>query len=335
MISIKDVAKLAGVSNKTVSRVVNNESNVLAATKDRVEFAIKQLDYVPNLSARATRTNRSNVFALVTEATNTAPFSVDIIRGVHEAVTEQGKTLIIVNTSGCYDQNEEYWRYFRQNRIDGVIYATTYYREVELGSQSQKLPLVLVNCFDPKHSEYANILPNDYQGSYDLTNYVLSAGHRKIAYIGLNSKLVAASLRKNAFFDAMADSQVSVNPEWVMTGVEGEVGQDTFFAYEKARGLLSQPERPSVIMCGNDEIALQIYSAAASLKLLVPEDVAIVGFDDFKAVSELIRPSLTTVALPHYDMGRKAVEMLKKEISGENVAGDYLSPCPVVKRDSL
>ena len=334
MVSIKDVARVAGVSDKTVSRVVNGEASVHPDTQQKVERAIAELNYVPDLNARLVRTNRSHSIGVMTDLVSTTPYSGDIVRGVQDWAKAAGRTVLITNTGGDPDEERRAWRTFQEHRIDGVIYATMAHRDVPIRQEALPLPVVLVNCSSDADAEVPAIVPNDYAGSVALAEMLLSLGHRQIGYVRLNPVLKAAHLRLKAFRDVMKRRGMAVDEALILNGMYGPVGQDTNVSYESTLALLAQTERPTAIIAGNDEIALQVYCAVLASGLRVPEDISVVGFDDFQTVSRGLRPQLTTAALPYYTLGFEGARLLEAVLSGKAVSGKREIDCPLVFRQS-
>ncbi|TPG37991.1 LacI family DNA-binding transcriptional regulator [Sphingomonas koreensis] len=335
--TIRDVAARAGVSDKTVSRVVNGEPNVSAKTKARVEEAIAALHYIPNMGARLVRTNRSGVIGLITDVVATTPNSVDIIRGVQDRVSTAKQSLLIANTAGTREEEQRVWRTFQEHRIDGVLFATMYHREIAFEPLAPAMPTVLVNCTAAGRADVPAVVPDDYQGGYTAACYALDKGHQQIGFITLNPMIIAARLRGNAFEDAMAERGVAVRPEWVRPGYAGDVGQEAMCAYDVALELLGVDgdARPTAVLAGNDEIAMQCLFAALHLGLTVPDDVAIIGFDDFQKISAQVIPPLTTVALPYYDLGVRAADTLLAMLAGTAAEPSVERlACPMVIRES-
>jgi LacI family transcriptional regulator len=333
MVSIKDVARVAGVSNKTVSRVVNKEPNVRPQTIDRVEQVIQQLGYVPNLSARLIRTKRSSTFGVMTDLVTTTPYSGDIMRGVLDWVKENDRTLLTINTDGNPEQEQLAWRTFQEHRIDGVLYVTMYHKEVEL--RQTVLPTVLVNCqvASTKGLLTPSIVPDDYQGAFDLTRFVLEQGHQRIAYIRLNPELLGAQLRYQAFLDAtLGRDDLTID---IRIGMVGPVGREDNRVFAEVTDLITQKSPPEVIICGNDEMALQAFQAVMIRGLRIPEDISIVGFDDFQTISTRLHPPLTTAALPYHALGYQGAMLLESLVKGElSSIKPILLPCPLIRRES-
>jgi LacI family transcriptional regulator len=335
MVSIVDVAKAAGVSNKTVSRVVNGEPNVKPATKTKVEQVIRELGYVPNMAARSVRSSRSYTFGIITDFISTTPYSGDIVRGIQDWAEQNRLTVLLANTNDDRDKEREIWRTFQSHRIEGVLYVSMYHREISPSPGAVSIPTVLVNCHPEPSNGYPSIEPDDYQGSRDLTRHVLEHGHRKIGYLRLNPRLLGAEMRLEAFRDTVREAGLSEADIDIRLGMEGPIGAETNLVFEETRKMLSGPDRPTALMCGNDEIALQAYLAALGLGLRIPEDISIVGFDDFRTVSLALKPELTTAALPYYELGYRGAERLTKLIEGQDVPSDRLAlPCPVIARGS-
>jgi LacI family transcriptional regulator len=334
MVSIKDVARIAGVSDKTVSRVVNGEANVHPDTQQKVERAIADLNYVPNLNARLVRTNRSRSIGVMTDLVSTTPYSGDIVRGVQDWAKMAGRTVLIINTGGDPDEERRAWRTFQEHRIDGVVYATMAHRDVPLRRDDLPLPTVLVNCASSVDQTFPAIVPNDFIGSVHLTELLLSLGHRRIGYIRLNPVLKAAHLRLTGFRKTMAKHKVAVDEELILDGMYGPVGHDTNVSFESTVKLVGLPDRPTAIICGNDEIALQVYCGVLASGFRIPEDISIVGFDDFRTVSLGLRPKLTTAALPYYSLGLEGAKLLEGLLGGGPIAGTREADCPIVRRES-
>lgn len=337
MQTIKDVAALAGVSDKTVSRVVNGEPNISQKTRARVEEAIKALNYIPNQAARMVRNRRSGLIGLITDVVTTTPYSVEIIRGVQDRVSEAKQNLLIANTAGVIEQEQKVWRTFQEHRIDGVLLATMYHHEIDFDPALHSLPTVLANCSARGRTDVMAFVPDDYQGGAAAAQHAVDCGHTKIGFLTLHPDILAAQLRLHAFKDVMAANGIASHSDWIATAYIGEVGFETICAYERAKDMLSRPagQRPTAILAGDDEIAMQCMFAAMSLGLRVPDDIAIIGFDDFKMISTKVVPPLTTVALPYYDIGFRAADRLLAMLAGDTTpASVERLTCQLVTRAS-
>lgn len=337
MVTIRDVAKAAGVSHKTVSRVVNAEQAVTPATRERVQKVIAELDYVPNQGARLMRKGRSGVIGVMTDVVSTSPNSTEILHGIQDFVAATSYSVLIANTGNDPEMERKNWRAFQQHSIDGVLYVTMYHHAVRLPPEMPDLPMVLVNCFDEMQPDRPAVLPDDFGGGLAAARLAIARGHRRIGFITLNPAIPAARLRYQAFEQAMGEAGRLVDPKLVASGYAGPVGQEQLVAYDRARRMLALPDgqRPTVLLTGNDEIAVQAICAASAEGLRVPDDVAVIGFDDFRLISTSIVPALTTVALPYHAIGMRATERLIARINGEaDDGGVERITCPVVERQS-
>ncbi|MCA1409331.1 LacI family DNA-binding transcriptional regulator [Ensifer sp. IC3342] len=336
MVSIVSVAKAAGVSNKTVSRVINGEPHVTEDTRERVEKAIRDLGYIPNMAARQIRSSRSNTFGIITDYVSTTPYSVDIVRGIQDWANTHGKSILMANSGGLPEREAEIWKMFQSHRIDGVLYVTMYHRVVDPEAGDVSIPTVMINCRPQTSELLPSIEPDDFQGARDLTRYLLERGHRRIGYIRLNPILLGAELRLDAFRRTAKEFGLAESDLSIRLGMEGPVGAEENYVFAAASEILQQKDRPTAIMSGNDEMAIQIYIAALTLGLRIPQDVSIVGFDDFRTVSLALKPELTTAALPYYDLGFQGAEWLNSVISEEKVrASRRVISCKLVERTSV
>jgi LacI family transcriptional regulator len=327
MATLREVAKRAGVSIKTVSRIVNNDASVTAKTRASVQQHLNELRYVPNHAARQMRSGTSSVYGLMTDTVTTTPFSVDIVRGVQSALSQKHQTLIIATSDGDAQREKELWTMFRAHRVAGVIYAAMFHRAHDVGQPAFDRDIILANCFaDGKDS----IIPDDEGGGYAQARYLLERGHRNIGIVTLIPDIEATRLRANGMRRAFQEAGVVFDERMMRPGYRGPVGNEVSCVHEVAREFLTKT-RPTAIICGNDTIAMQIYAVAASLGLSIPQDLSIIGFDDFKLISETLSPQLTTVALPYFEIGRRAVEMMNLP---KSKASRVLVPCPLVERHS-
>lgn len=336
MVTLKDVARAAGVSAKTVSRVVNDDPAVNGKTREAVAEVIRRMHYVPDHAARMMRMSHSSVVGLMTDGVATTPYSVDIIRGAQVGLREQARTMLIANTDGDREQEQEYWRVFRAHKVAGVVYATTYHRPVDLGVSDFERGIVLANCYSARRS-HSSVVPDDEGGGYTQARHLLELGHRRIGIVSLSPVLRATVLRGAGYRTAFAESGLFYDPSLEIPGfVTRPDGGEDLVAYDVALGLLRRPDRPTAIICGNDRIAVQVYAAAAALGLSIPDDLSVIGFDDMAIITRTLKPELTSVALPYVEIGRTAVEMLAR-VNGESdgpVVPQVLVPCPLVVRQS-
>ncbi|WP_237151835.1 LacI family DNA-binding transcriptional regulator [Oryzibacter oryziterrae] len=336
MVTLKDVAREAGVSPKTVSRVINDDPAVNGETRDGVLAVIQRLNYVPDYAARMMRASTSSVVGLMTDVVATTPYAVDIIRGVHSSLKQDAHTLLIANTEGDTTLEQEYWRVFRAHKVSGVVFATMFHRALQLNNPHFDKPIVLANCYSNRRDLPA-VLPDDEGGGYTQAQHLIELGHRKIGIITLNPVLRAASLRAAGYRSAFSEAGLSFSSAIELPGYAGPLDDESLVGYEAALELLQRKDRPTAIICGNDKVAIQVFAAAAFLGLSVPGDLSVIGFDDMQVITETLRPRLTSVGLPHYEMGLTAMNLLKaaaQQEAGVLTRTPTLLACPLVIRDS-
>jgi LacI family transcriptional regulator len=335
--NIEDIAQLAGVSRGTVSRVLNNHPAVSEKTRAKVLAVIERLNYRPNFSARHMRTHSSNLvgFGLITDEVITTPYAVDMIRGAQETLWALGKVMLVVNAGYGTEMTEASLEALLERRVEGIIYAAMFHREVELPPQIGQVPIVLANCFASDRA-YTSVVPNEFSGGYAAAHRLLTAGHRKIAFINLGTPdtgrppIAAATGRLAGFKEALAEFDIPFDEE--LLRFTNQLPQTN---YQLALELLEMPSPPTAFFCGNDRTALGVYGACSKLGLRIPQDIAVVGFDNHKDIAESLWPPLTTVQLPHYEMGKWAVDYLMAPNISQNHPVQHQIRCDLVERASV
>ena len=181
---MKDVAKLAGVSQTTVSFVINNNPDIKipAETKERVWAAVLELGYRPNIIARGLRSNRTYTIGFISDEIATTPFAVQIVHGAQDQAWESGYIILLINTGGNPEMKEAAINEMHDRKVDGIVYATMYHREVQPHELLREFPTVLLDCFVANHS-FPSIVPDEVTGGRETTEYLLAKGHRRIGLI--------------------------------------------------------------------------------------------------------------------------------------------------------
>lgn len=332
-ITIKQVADYAGVSFKTVSRVINNHDDVLTVTRQRVEEAIKILGYRPNLSARSMRTNRSQVIGFITDHIAVTPFAVDVVHGAETTAWEHERMLLVIDTRGLPERLEQSIEMMLNRQVEGIIYAAMYHRKVYVPESLKKVPAILVNCFASDRS-IPSVVPDEFTAGKHATEILINKGHTKIALINLPKDSAAAQGRLAGYKSALKKHGIKYQPELILSGlIKTENGEDNR-SYEVAAQLLSTKNRPTAIFCGNDRIAMRVYDAVRDNRLSIPDDVAIIGFDNQEVIAENLRPGLSTMALPHKEMGSWAINhLLDRDVI--NNADKCKLQCDFISRGSV
>ncbi len=323
MATIYDVAKRAGVSPKTVSRVLNRDAPVSDATKEAVTEAIEALGYVPSHAARSIKSNKSGLIGLITGAISNADEAASpaglpelfIVQGAQAIIEKSKKTLLISDTGGRLERVPDLIRTFQEHRVEGILYVADYHKPLELALPGQGIPKVLVNCFDDRGTPA--VVPDDEGGQYALTKAVIAEGHRRVAYLTLAPSQEATKLRMLGYQRALDEASIPFDPGLVQpTDLFGSPGEhqliwdalDKFFANEAP---------PTAICCGNDRLAMAVYGILRKRGISVPEDVSVVGYDDHRLISETLFPALTTAELPYAAMGARGAQVLLDLVSGQ------------------
>jgi len=337
-IGIKDVAVAAGVSVTTVSHVLNEVSyaRISTETRDKVRMAAEELGYGPNRLAQALRTQRTGMLGLVSEEIATTPHAGRIILGADEAAKARGYNLMIINTPGSasLESRQADVQALLERRVDGILYATMYHRNVELPENLASVPSVLVDSVAIGGNITA-VVPDEDGGARAAVGALLDAGHTRVGFINNTADVPATRQRLRAFRAMLNEAGLDGDE----APVESEVSE-VQGGYEAAKRILSRTERPTALFCYNDRMAMGAYRAAAELGLSIPHDLSVVGFDDQELIAANLYPGLTTVALPHYEMGAWATEHLIDAIEGkDDLSLMALHPtilgCPLVTRDSV
>lgn len=337
-ITIRDIAKHAKVGTTTVSRVLNNHPYVSEDKRERVLRAIEELNYRPSPTARNLRGSPSGLFGFLSDDVVTTPYAVDIIRGAQEIAWDNNMLLLIADSGNHDDSVAAALDVFMERQVEGIIFATMYHREVELPHDLKGVPTVLANCFD-KGRVLPSVVPNEFNGGYTATKRLIDAGHRRIGFInlwevreGVPLPLPAITGRLAGYRHALEEADMPFDEALIRY-----TNQSPTANYNFAQELIGLDNPPTAIFCGNDRVAMSCYGALSTLGLRVPDDVAVIGFDNILNITEGLLPALTTIQLPHYEMGKWAVEYLlnQKDKTPPKDAIQYELDCPLVERDSV
>ena len=328
MPNIRDVAKLAGVAPITVSRVINNSGYITEETRQRVQEAIEALGYVPNSLARSLRSRKTRMLALLlTDITN--PFWTTVARGVEDAASDAGFSVILCNTDESETEQERYLRIILEKQVDGVLLVPVRDPvEPVCSVKAQKVPVVVLDRRVPESLETDVVRGDSVDGAYRLVNLLISLGHRRIAILTGPHDVSTAEDRVTGYRQALIDAGL----DWEQV-LYGEFTLDS--GYQLARRTLQSEPRPTAYFAGNNFLAIGALRALRDSGLKVPEDVALVGFDDLPEAL-MIDPFLTVAKQPAYDMGYKATELLLARLSGQapEKCQDIVLPVEIVVRRS-
>ncbi|MFD1862873.1 LacI family DNA-binding transcriptional regulator [Planococcus chinensis] len=312
MANIQQVAKYAGVSVATVSRVLNGQDKVAVKTKLKVEEAIQHLNYEPSMLGRNLRNSESRI-VLILIPTISNPFYFEIIKGIENMALSQNYNILLCETDSSPEKEDIYFDLVRKKMADGIISMDPAVNVETLKTLSEKY--AIIQC-----SEYGGGVDIPYvtidseEASYRAVKHLIQMGHRRIALMNSDEKFLYARERRMGYQRALEEHGIPLNKEYIFYTKElgFEQGQQAM------KKILQLKERPSAVFAVSDLLAIGALKEINAAGLRVPEDVAVVGFDkiDF---SNMTNPTLTTVAQPMYKMGTIAATMLIDKIQGRHV----------------
>jgi LacI family transcriptional regulator len=295
-----------------------------------VHAAAAQLGYRPNIAARALRTDKTRTIAFISDYVATTRYASGLIRGALEAAEAANHVMLVLETGGEPAREVQAIEAALDRQVDGIIFAAMRAREVFVPDLPASTSVIMLNGTSSRFK--ASVLPDEFEGGRSAVTLLNAAGyHDGIALIGHNEMVERGLFRS----ETVARRLAGIRHEMAAHGMQF-IAEESCWEWEPHHGydivsrLLRQGAKPSALLCLNDRLAFGAYQALAELHLSVPADVAIVSFDNDEIASYL-RPGLTTIALPHEEMGRQSVRLLL-EGGGDN---EVLVPMPVVARGSL
>ncbi len=330
MATIKDVARLAGVSTTTVSHVMNKTRFVAEATQKKVLEAVDSLNYAPSAVARSLKCNTTRTIGmLVTKSTN--PFFAEVVHGVEEYCYNNGYTLILCNTEGNLEKQRDYLRMLAEKRVDGLLIMCTDLDDklMALLERQKQTPMVVMD-WGPASPYRDNIQDNAEQGGYLATQYLIEHGHRHIGCLTGQKGKSACEERLNGFRKAMSKANLDVNNDWLL---EGDFECES--AVNAANAFIAMENRPTAIFCFNDIMAMAMISTFEQAGLHVPEDISIIGYDNID-LAPYFAPPLTTIHQPKRRLGKTAIEILMARMKNKDIAPTTFEMQPeLVERKSV
>ncbi|EJG2022154.1 substrate-binding domain-containing protein [Vibrio parahaemolyticus] len=309
MATMKDIAKLAGVSTSTVSHVINKTRFVSEEISERVNNAAKELNYyAPSALARSLKVNRTKTIGmLVTTSTN--PFFGEVVKGVERSCYHKGYSLILCNTEGDNERMRQSINTLLQKRVDGLILMCSSLEgeRIDVFERYPDIPVVVMD-WGPMLFTSDKIQDNSLRGGYLAAKYLIDCGHTEIGCITGPLIKHQAQMRYEGYKRAMNEAGLEFNANWIIeSDFECEGGYQAFKKMAE-RGTL-----PSSIFVSNDMMAMGVINAANELSIKVPDDLSIIGYDDIH-IAKFMSPSLTTIHQPKYRLGQAAVETLVRRL---------------------
>ncbi|WP_130176443.1 LacI family DNA-binding transcriptional regulator [Cryobacterium sp. SO1] len=330
-VGIREVAAAAGVSVTTVSHSLSGGGQLSDATRKRVRSVAEGLNYTPNRLASGLRSKRSQIIGFVSDEISTTPYAGRVLLGAQEAAAENDQVLMIVNTNSNDRLENRGIDALLQHSVDGIIYARMYHQAVQLPEALAGVPTVLLDAYTDR-PDLSSVVPDEEGAARTAMAHLLAAGHRRIGYLGNVDDIPATHGRLAGYRAALAEHGIAFE-ESLVTVSEPMTAPGR----AAASRMLAQTDRPTALFCFNDRIAMGAYQAAQLAGLAIPQDLSIVSIDNFEVLADALLPGLTSIALPHYEMGRWAVERLAAELAGDSDAApqQIRMPCPLVLRQSV
>ena len=312
MVTIKEIASLAGVSVGTVSNVLNGSSTVNPKLRERVEAVMRSLDYQPSFIARSLKGRRTKLIGVViSDIVN--PFFPQVVRGVEEVASQHGFLLVIVNTDDDVEKERQVLSMLRSRQVDGLAIVLASHRKASFTHiRKARQSGMHVVCIDraPPDKEIDSVTVNNVEGALDCVRHLLAIGHRRIAILTGGLEIQTGRDRLRGYEQALCEAGIKPDPKLIRNG-------DFRFdaAYRTSLELLASRPRPSAVFTCNGTMAFGLMRAVDELGLRCPEDLAVATFDDLP-IYDAFRPHLTSVVQPAYEIGKQGAELLIGRILG-------------------
>lgn len=330
-ITINDIAKMANVSKGTVSRVINNKpEGVSEETRRRILKIIDEVGYVPNSNARSITVSETKTIGLIIPDVSN-PFFAELARGVEDCSSEYGYTVFLCNSDMDIEKQKNYLNALLEKRVDGIILNTSGdFNDKKFRDKFYKIniPVVLIDRKTQDLERYKGVFIDNIEAGYKATKYLISGKNENIAYLAGTYGIDTTMKRLEGYKKALTEASIELKPDYI---VYGEYSIKS--GYERTLSLMKGHREIQAIFAGSDIIAIGAIKALKDMNILVPDEVEVVGIDDI-SISNLISPSLTTVAQPIYEIGYKASEKLINFINNKSDYEDEFLPTKLVIRNS-
>ena len=330
--NISDIARLAGVSKGTVSRVINNsKEGVSEETRRRIQQIIKETGYIPNQVAGSLTYSCTKTIGLIIPDIQNM-FFPQLVRGIEDCANENGYNLFLCNSDSDIKKEERYLRAFIEKRVDGILLNTCGNIQDEPLLKSiirSNTPIVLLDRRSADFPANPGIYVNNMEAAYDGVSYLIYTGCRKILFLGGPRGVFTSTERYKGYIKALKDAKLDFNLDYVLFGPYSSA-----FGYSGAKQLLEKNPDVDGIFASSDAIAFGVIRALHEMEIKVPGQISVVGFDGISFSSD-ISPSLTTVAQPIYEIGYHAVKKLIACINHEeNVEDEYMQTSLIVREST-
>lgn len=332
-VSLRDIATQAGVSVKTVSGALHSGAIRMSdETRGRIKSIADELGYVPNVVARGMRQGVMPIVGVLADGLITQPFATDIMRSFDSTLRAEGLSVIVTNVGSSHSAESGIVE-LRQLMPQKIAYASMYHHIVALSDVSKGAIALMINCRDASGTVPA-LVPAETQAGETITDFLISRGRRAIAFLNLPG-LIAGKMREDGFRKAHATHDLAINEDFIKPATRGALYSDRgrSLVPETVARWLAAPNKPDAILCGNDRVAMEVYGTLRRLGVQIPQDIAVASFDNQVDIATRLDPPLTTMALPHRELGRRAGEI----ISGNKQPTQMLEEIPfrLIQRASV
>lgn len=329
-VTIKDVAKLAGVSISTVSRVINDSKPVTDEVKQRVLDVIKETGYVPNPLARSLVTKKSKLIGVIVPEVSDS-FVNEILNGIEAVSKMYDYDILLVNTYSDKEQELESIKLLKTKQVEGIVMLSWILDEDHVNAMKEsRIPAVYISKTARNYDIYTVSTSNE-DATYDMTEYLIKNGHEDIAFIMTSKEeTILERERRTGYERALKDNNIKIDEKLIKYGLTDYEG-----GYNSMKELIEDKIIPSAVFVTGDEAAVGAINAIFDAGYSVPEDISVAGFNDTK-LAKIYRPKLTTVFQPLFDMGAVSIRALIKIINGDAVEEKKIElPYQIMERESV
>lgn len=334
-VSIKDIAKAAGVSYSTVSRALHDSPLISLEVRQQIQKIADSMGYSPNALAQSLQSHQTNSVGLLI-TTISDPFFADVVHGVEEEAKKAGISVFLATTNNEPDAEISIIETFSRRRVDGVIVASSRIGPGYANRLEQiRIPVIMVNTEAEEYGKFIfSASVDDYAGASQAVKHLIDLGHRRIGYLGVSNRNVSNKHRLEGYLDTLKNNSIEVLPEWIIINHDtspGELVLDFKIGQMLGREMLKTDV--TAVFCYCDTIAAGVMETCRTSGLSIPQEMSIVGFDD-NFLSEILYPPLTTVHQPEIEIGNRAMQMLISSLAGDDVQDVILSPSLVIRKST-
>ena len=332
-VSIRDIARAAGVSASTVSRALNDSPAIRLEVRSRIQGIADEMGYTPNALAQGLLSQRTHSIGLVI-TTISDPFFVDIVKGIDEVAQNAGISVFLATSDNDPEREIKIIEMFNRHRVDGVIVAASRISSEYASRLGQiHIPVVMINnqVEGDKYQHLNSVRVDDYAGGRLAALHLVGLGHRRIGYLGVDNRPGSNTKRMEGYQDALLETGVDFCPEWVCLSnltANGDLSGDLQAGRKLGLELIHM--RVTAVFCYCDTVAAGVLDACRKMGISVPGQLSLVGFDD-NELCEIVDPPLTTIHQPKLEMGQQAMQMLLAGLNGETIGDAIVQPALVVR----